>query len=126
MVYLLYLGVQAWRAPAVDLTKVKAEPRSARTTFFRGFLVSLTNPKALLFYGAFFPQFVMSGANITAQLVMLSATFLILAVALDACWALAGDRMRGLLAVRGRLRNRLTGSVYLGAAFGLAMAHRPS
>lgn len=71
--YLIYLGVQAWRAPAVDLTKVKPELRSARSIFLRGFLVSLTNPKTLLFYGAFFPQFVTPETNLGAQLAHISA-----------------------------------------------------
>ena len=58
--YLVYLGIRTWRAPAVDLTRVAPEPRSARSIFLRGFLVSLSNPKTLLFYGAFFPQFVIA------------------------------------------------------------------
>jgi len=124
--YLIYLGVQAWRAPAVDLTKVKPELRSARSIFLRGFLVSLTNPKTLLFYGAFFPQFVTPEANLGAQLALLSLTFLLIAVALDCCWALLASNLRGLLATRGYLRNRLTGGFYIAAAAGLASARRGS
>ena len=56
--YLLWLGVRQWRAPPIDLTRIPAQPRSARGIALRGFLVSLTNPKTLLFYGAFLPQFV--------------------------------------------------------------------
>ena len=122
--YLVYLGIRTWRAPAVDLTRVAPEPRSARSIFLRGFLVSLSNPKTLLFYGAFFPQFVTPDANLGAQLALLSVTFLALAVALDSCWALAAGRFRGALAVRGTLRNRLTGSCYLAAALGLATVRR--
>ncbi len=124
--YLMWLGVQAWRAPAVDLTRIAPEPRSGRVIFARGFLVSLTNPKTLLFYGAFFPQFVAPGAEPGPQLVLLSATFLAVAVALDGCWALAAARLRGTLAVRGGLRNRLTGGFYFAAAVGLASARRSS
>lgn len=124
--YLMWLGVQAWRAPAVDLTRIAPEPRSGRAIFARGFLVSLTNPKTLLFYGAFFPQFVAPGADLGPQLALLSATFLTIAVALDGCWALSAARLRGTLAVRGRLRNRLTGGFYFAAAVGLASARRSS
>jgi homoserine/homoserine lactone efflux protein len=122
--YLVYLGIRAWRAPAVDLTRVAPEPRSARSIFLRGFLVSLSNPKTLFFYGAFFPQFVTPDADLGAQLSLLSVTFLALAVALDSCWALAAGRFRGALAVRGTLRNRLTGSCYFAAALGLATVRR--
>jgi len=40
--------------------------------YLHGFLVSLTNPKTLLFYGAFLPQFASPGADLTGQLVLLS------------------------------------------------------
>jgi len=58
VVYLFYLGVMQWRAPVVDLTRTRAEPRSPRAIYMRALLVSLTNPKTLLFHGAFFPQFI--------------------------------------------------------------------
>ncbi len=122
--YLAWLGVQAWRTPALDLTRIAPEARSGRAIVARGFLVSLTNPKTLLFYGAFFPQFVAPGAEPGPQLVLLSATFLAGAVALDGCWALAAARLRGALALRGALRNRLTGGFYFAAAAGLASARR--
>src|SRR5580704_2403728 len=56
VVYLVYLGIRHWRAIPTNLTQTKPEPRSAKAIFTRGFLVSLTNPKTLLFYGAFFPN----------------------------------------------------------------------
>ena len=65
--YLVYLGVAQWRAPAVDLTRTRPEPRSARAIYMRALLVSLTNPKTLLFYGAFFPQFVTATHDLGAQ-----------------------------------------------------------
>jgi len=122
--YLIYLGIKAWRAPAVDLTKVRPEPRSLRAIYLRGFLVSLTNPKTLLFYGAFLPQFVTPGASLTAQLALLSATFLVIAIVLDGAWALLAARFGTALAVNGRLRNRLTGALLLGAGVGLALARK--
>src|ERR1700677_999916 len=71
--YLVYLGYKAWRAPDLDLTKARPEPRSLRAIYLRGFLVSLTNPRTLLFYGAFLPQFVTPGAGLTGQLALLWA-----------------------------------------------------
>ena len=63
VVYLVWLGIAAWRAPAVDLARVGPQARSARLIFARGFLVGLTNPKTLLFYGAFLPQFITPGPD---------------------------------------------------------------
>jgi threonine/homoserine/homoserine lactone efflux protein len=122
--YLAYLGIKAWRAPAVDLTKVRPQARSLRAIYWRGFLVSLTNPKTLLFYGAFLPQFVTPDASLTAPLMLLSTTFLVVAIVLDGAWALLAARFGAALAVNGRLRNRLTGALLLGAGVGLALARK--
>ena len=124
VVYLLWLGVRQWRAPPVDLTRTRPQPRSVRVIALRGFLISLTNPKTLLFYGAFFPQFLSHDAPIAPQVALLSLTFFAIAAGLDSGWALLAGRVRGVLAIRGRLRNRLSGGFLIGAGIGLALAHR--
>jgi threonine/homoserine/homoserine lactone efflux protein len=124
VLYLLYLGIRQWRAPPVDLTRTQPQPRSARAIWLRGLLVSLTNPKTLLFYGAFFPQFVIPGGRLVPQLALLCATFITLAVAIDGLWALLAGRARFLLASRGRLRNRLSGGMLIAAGAGLALARQ--
>ena len=122
--YLLWLGLRHWRAPAADLGATRpAPPRPARL-FGRGLLVSLGNPKTLLFYGAFFPQFISGDAPAGPQVALLAASFLGVAVTIDSGWALLAARARPLLAQRGRLANRLTGGLLIGAAAGLAMARR--
>lgn len=118
--YLICLGIAQWRAPAIDLTRIRPERRSARAIFLRALLVSLTNPKTLLFYGAFFPQFVTVTRPVGPQIALLSVTFLALAVTIDGAWALIAGRARGLLASRGRLRNRISGGLLIGAGLGLA------
>ncbi|HZT19516.1 MAG TPA: LysE family translocator [Dongiaceae bacterium] len=120
--YLVYLGVRQWRAPPADLGRTGAGPASARAVYTRGLLVSLTNPKTLFFYGAFFPQFLTRDQAIGPQMALLSATFLALAVAIDGAWALAAGRARGLLASRGRLGSRVSGGLLVGAGLGLALA----
>jgi threonine/homoserine/homoserine lactone efflux protein len=122
VLYLVYIGVTQWRAPAVDLTQTKPQPKSVRAIYARGLLVSLTNPKTLLFYGAFFPQFVVVNGSMLRQVVLLSVTFLAVAVFWDCAWAALAGRARGLLASRGRLRNRLSGGILIGAGIGLALA----
>ncbi len=122
--YLLYLGVRQWRAAQVDLTRTNPQPRSIRAITLRGFLISLTNPKTLLFYGAFFPQFLSVDAPVGPQVAVLSLTFLAIAAGLDCTWAISAGRVRGFLAIRGRLRNRLSGGCLIGAGLGLALAHR--
>jgi threonine/homoserine/homoserine lactone efflux protein len=125
VVYLVWLGVRQWRAPPVDLTRTKPQPRSPRAIVLRGFLVSLTNPKTLLFYGAFFPQFISIDRPLGPQVALLCATFLALAAGLDGLWAVLAGRARGLLGARGKLRNRLSGGLLIGAGMGLALARKP-
>ncbi len=122
--YLVVLGVQYWRAAPVRLEPAVPSARARHRLFARAFLVSLTNPKTLLFYGALFPQFVHPAGDLLLQLGLLAATFLVVAVVVDCGWAALGGRARGLLAMRGRLRNRLTGGLLIGAGVGLALARR--
>lgn len=120
--YLIYLGLKIWRAPVADLSTQEAEPKSTRMIFMRAFLVSLTNPKLLLFYGAFFPQFVDSGKSMSSQIAILCATFLSIAVLMDGGWAIAAGRARAFLNAHSRLRNRISGGLLIGAGVGLAVA----
>lgn len=122
--YLVWLGVSAWRAPAADLAQTTAQARSSRVIFARGFLVGLTNPKTLLFYGAFFPQFITPGPTAGEQLLLLAVTFLGVAIVCDSTWAILAGRLRALLVAHARLRNRITGGLLVGAGLGLAMARR--
>jgi len=121
--YLGWLGVQHWRAPAADLAQAQPAPPLTRV-FGRGVVVSLANPKTLLFYGAFFPQFVSAEGDVAAQLVLLCSTYLAVAALIDSGWALAAARARRLLARRGRWRNRLTAGLLFGAGAGLALARQ--
>ncbi len=120
--YLVVLGARAWRAPADDLSATR--PLSPGKTFGRGFLVSLTNPKTLAFYAAFLPQFLDPAAPLGRQMAILSASFVATALIVDGGWAVLAGRARGVLARFGRVRNRLTGAVLVGAAVGLALARR--
>jgi threonine/homoserine/homoserine lactone efflux protein len=120
--YLIYLGVTHWRAPVADLTRTAPEAKSARAIYTRALLVSLTNPKLLLFYGAFFPQFVRVDRPVGTQIVLLAATFIAISVSLDGSWALIASRARKALASHGRLRNRFTGGLLIAAGTALGVA----
>ena len=122
--YLVYLGITQWRAPPLQLSEIRAEPKSARAMYSRALLVSLTNPKTLFFYGAFFPQFVVMGHDVGLQVGILSATFVFIAVVVDSGWAILSNRARRFLAMHGKLRNRISGGILIGAGIGLAFARR--
>ncbi len=121
--YLIYLGVAALRAPPEDL-KPALTYRSDRRTIAEAFVVNLTNPKALLFHGAFLPLFVSPSAPAMPQLILLAVTFIVIAAVLDGCWALFAAKLQPFLQRIGRWRNRITGGVLLSAAAGLALVRK--
>jgi homoserine/homoserine lactone efflux protein len=126
VLYLLWLGIRQWRATPVALEDVDPAAISSRRLFWRGFVVSATNPKTLLFYAAFLPQFLDPGRPPLPQLLLLSATFLLLATLLDGTYALLAGRLRPWFRGRRRtrLRQRLSGALLIGAGLGLALARR--
>ncbi len=125
-VYLVWLGVQQWRAKAHGLEDETPSAKSPRKLFWQGFLVSITNPKTILFYAAFFPQFMDPMQPAGPQLLVLSLTFLVIATALDLGYALLAGRLRPWLSGgrRGRIRNRVTSGLLIGAGVGLALARK--
>ena len=125
--YLVFLGVQYWRARPRSLDQALAEPAvSIGRLFWQGFMVNGTNPKILFFYAAFFPQFIDPTQAALGQIILLGLTFVTIATVLDSGYALLGGRLKSLLqdTRRQRLRNRLTGSLLIGAGLGLALARR--
>lgn len=122
--YLVYLGVTQWHAKPVDLLQQPAAPRSAAWLCSRGALMSLTNPKTLVFYAAFLPQFIDPAQSVGPQLAELGAAWFVIGAVNDTTWALLAGRLRPFLATRGRLRNRVSGSLMVGAGVGLALSRR--
>lgn len=122
--YLLVLGWRQWRAPPAPLGEVRLQPGALRGAVLRGLVVSLSNPKTLLFYTAFLPQFLTPGAPLGPQLALLAVTYVAVAVVLDGAWAVLAGKARPLLTGHDRLRNRLTGGMLMGAGLGLALANR--
>lgn len=124
VLYLLYLGVRTWRSRPDDLEAAQPAAGALRRTFVEAFFVNLTNPKALLFHGAFLPLFISPAAPVGPQLALLAATFLVIAAVMDGLWALSASRARPFMARMGRWRHRLTGTVLIAAAAGLASVRK--
>ncbi len=123
--YLAYLGIQQWRARPEDEATPEAA-RSGRSLLIQGVVVTTANPKSMFFLAAFFPQFIDPLAAPVPQFALLGVTFLGITFAFTALWAVvaghAGNAFRtrhGIL-----LRNRIAGTLMLGAGLGLALARR--
>ena len=126
VVYLVYLGVGRLRIALSERAEETAVLPSGRGSFWRGFIVSLTNPKTILFFGAFLPQFVSPDLSAGPQLVLLSATFLLLAVVFDAAYAMLAGGLRDFVR-RPRVRRWFegaAGALFIGSGIGLALARR--
>lgn len=124
VVYLLWLGIAQWRAPASDLSDDAGPPASLHAIYARALIVSLTNPKTLFFYAAFFPQFIAANRPVGAQMIVLSVTFLLIALTVDCGWVMLAHRARGVLGSSGKWRNRVSGGCLIGAGAILALAGR--
>lgn len=121
VLYLLWLGYKQLSAPVDDLSKVRAKPQSVKEIFWRGFFISLTNPKTVLFYGAFFPQFITPGDDATRQMTILALTFLTVITLVDCSWALLAGRARVYMMNKSIWRNRISGGFLIVAALLLAL-----
>ncbi len=125
--YLIWLGIREWRSGGANLDAAAAgAPRAKRAVFWQGIVVAITNPKTILFYAAFFPQFIDTAVPLAPQLVLMSITFMVIAAAFDSGYALLAGRLRGLLAGarRANIRGRITGGLLIGTGIGLALARR--
>jgi threonine/homoserine/homoserine lactone efflux protein len=118
--YLIFLGIQLWRAPAPDLNAAP-QGRAHGPLFLQAFLISLANPKTLIFYGAFLPQFISLDRPVAPQMALLSILFLVIAVVMDSGWALIAARARGFIAAKGKLASRISGTLLIGAGVTLGL-----
>jgi threonine/homoserine/homoserine lactone efflux protein len=120
--YLVWLGIQLWRSPPV---LVQARPAAAdaraATLLRQGLLTAVSNPKALLFYGAFLPQFIDAGRPLLSQFALMSATFVVVEWFVEWGLALLAHRVRPWLQRSGRGFNRACGGLFVGMGCALPL-----
>jgi len=128
VVYLIWLGVAAWRAPAAPIgADGRSDDDGAATRMFtRGLFVTLSNPKALVFLTALFPQFLDADRPLAPQLAVLVVVMMALEFGSIMLYATGGGSLAAKLSGTGaaRLVNRLTGGLLIGAGGLLALARR--
>jgi threonine/homoserine/homoserine lactone efflux protein len=121
--YLAWLGWKLIRSPDVLDTRGASAPAPRGGFFLQGVLVLLANPKALLFFGAFIPQFIdPSRGNHVTQIVVLSLTAMAAALLTDGAYALLIGRAGAFLSRRRvRLVSRVSGGFLIGGGIWLAL-----
>ena len=121
--YLVWLGVQVWRSPPIGLETPGAAPaRAAGSMFRQGALSALTNPKGLLFFVAFLPQFIDPARDLFVQFVVIAGTFGLIELATEWIIASAAHRISPWLRRVGRRFNQSCGAVFV--AIGVALPLR--
>jgi threonine/homoserine/homoserine lactone efflux protein len=91
----------------------------------QGAIVALSNPKTLLFFGAFFPQFIDPAREQGLQIAIMGATAMLFAALSDSAYAIASGRAgRALSARRVRLLSRASGGFLIGGGVWLALSRR--
>lgn len=120
--YLVWLGIQVWRSPPVAVAAGGA-PVQARggAMFGQGVLSAGTNPKALLFFTAFLPQFIDAQHSLLLQFAVMAGTFAATEFLTEFALASAAHRISPWLAKVGRRFNRVCGGIFvlIGAALPL-------
>ncbi len=123
--YLVYLGVQLWRAPVAEVHAATAPARKPLRMFLHAWVVTALNPKSIVFFVAFLPQFLVLSEPLLPQMVIFEATFLVLATLNATLYALAASAARTTIRKTRvqRAVNRTGGSLLIGAGL-LAVAWR--
>ena len=123
--YLVYLGIKQWRSANSSIALDTAEA-SKKNLFVQGLVVTIVNPKSLIFIAAFLPQFIDVTRPIALQFALIVPTFLLIAFTVTSVWAIAADSARGFLRSRRAIKtvSRTTGGLMVLAGMGLAVARR--
>lgn len=110
--YLIYIGVNLWKngITPVQVVNTNKSSTTAAKLYLQGFFVALTNPKAIVFTTALFPQFVVISEPLLPQFSILVVSFMILSFFCLSAYSFAVDKAKGV-------RNVFS-NTYLGKAFG--------
>lgn len=116
--YLIWLGIKLWRSDPEPGAFDNAEAASStKEMFWSAYIVTALNPKSIVFFVAFVPQFVNTSASTLHQFVVLEITFLVLATISAALWAVLAGQARLKLRQPKTLKlvNRTGGGFLIGA-----------
>ena len=122
--YLVWLGIEVWRSPpiGIDIGGKAAEPRASWSLFRQGALSALTNPKGVLFFAAFLPQFIDPVRSLVVQFVIMAGTFAVIEIATELFIASMAHRISPWLRRVGRRFNQVCGGLFV--AIGVALPLR--
>lgn len=124
-IYLIWLGVKRWRSKEAlinnDADQVTSQRRERKNwqLVVQGLGVSLTNPKAILFFSALFPQFIVPGIPLLTQYLLLTSTFAVCALISHAFYVVLISLVKQHVVARAKLFNRIVGGTFIALGLGL-------
>ena len=117
VIFLIYLGVKQFRKKSTFTTSLAANAISRKTLFWQGFLMSSSNPKAVVFFAALFPQFINPAEPTAHQFAILGLTYIVI----DGCFLIFYGHFADWCLTRfekhiDKYLNKLSGSLLIGSA----------
>lgn len=124
-IYLIYLGIKQWRSTNNPMNLETASV-SKKNLFFQGLVITIPNPKSLIFIAAFLPQFINTSNPVGLQFVIIVPTFLLITFTVTSIWALVAGKGSKFLRSHKALKvvSRTSGGLMVAAGLGLAAARR--
>ena len=121
--YLVWLGVPVWSSPPIGIAaQAPAGPRAGASLFRQGALSALTNPKGILFFAAFLPQFIDPARSLWLQFAVMAGTFAAIEFVTELLIASMAQRVSPWLQRVGRRFNQACGGLFV--AIGVALPLR--
>ncbi len=111
--YLVFLGIQVWRSPALAESRKVISNSSGGRLFQAGLLSAISNPKGILFFVAFLPQFINPAESLFLQFLVMASTFVVIEFIYELMVASLADRIQPWLKRVGKNFTRVFGSVFI-------------
>lgn len=123
-IYLIYLGIRQWNSKRNIFEKSIApdkDNQQKRKSFVQGILVAISNPKAILFFTALFPQFIDLTKPVVFQFIILTTTFMLYSFIILVIYAMGAQSAKIWFTKGDRAIwfNRVSGTIFI--AFGLGI-----
>ena len=112
--YLVWLGIQLIRSEPINISRSKnAGNGKLRTLFSQGLISAVSNPKGILFFVAFLPQFVNPRGSLFTQFLLMAMTFIVIEFIYEFTVASLADRIKPFLVRAGKNFNRVFGGIFI-------------
>jgi homoserine/homoserine lactone efflux protein len=120
--YLVWLGIQVWRSPPIGVeVHATTESRPGWSMFRQGALSAVTNPKGILFFAAFLPQFIDPTRSLFVQFLIMAGTFAAIEIMTELFVASMAHRISPWLRRVGRRFNHACGGVFIAIGGALSL-----